>query len=305
VSAASRRADDQAGGDGVARRGRPRRRVAGIVGALVPRQARGRVGLGLIAVVGLAAVFAPVIAPYDPLRQDAATVLQSPSFAHVFGTDDFGRDILSRVIYGARTSVVVAVEAVALALVIGSSLGILAGFFRRVAGAVIMRAMDVLLAFPALILAITIVAYLGSGQGNVVIALALVYVPLFARVAEGAALAVRGLPYVAAARAIGDRPLTIVRRQVIPNAFPPILVQVTLALAYAMLAEAGLSFLGLGTQPPTPSWGKMLSDARLNLETAPWTVVFPGTALMLAVVGFNLYGDGIRDSLDPRLRDVV
>jgi peptide/nickel transport system permease protein len=267
------------------------------------REPRARAGLIILITVIGAIAASPLIRRYDPLRTGTDNLLLGPSTAHWFGTDNFGRDVWSRVLTGGSDAISVATQAVLLAAIVGVTSGVFAGFYRRTAGALIMRAVDVVLAVPGLVLAISFVAFLGPGSRSVVVALTIVYAPTFARVAEAAVLAVRSLLFVQAAEAIGDSRLRIIRHHVLPNVTAPLLVQVTLVYSYALLAEAELSFLGLGTQPPQPSWGRMLSEARGFIKIAPWTAIFPGLAIMLMVVGFNLLGDGLRDALDVRLKD--
>jgi len=257
----------------------------------------GSVIIALLVVVG---IFGRALAPYDPLGMDFGALFAPPSLAHLFGTDEFGRDIFSRVLYGARISLQVAFIAVGISGTAGVMLGLLAGFLGGWIDETIMRFMDVLFAFPAVLLAITIMAILGRGVGNAMVAIAIVYVPIFARVTRGAVISVRGREYVTAARALGKGQLGIMLRHVLPNALGPIIVQTSLSLAFAILAEAALSFFGLGTQPPDPSWGRMLSEGRGFLRQAPWMGIFPGLAIMLSVMGFNFLGDGLRDLLDPR-----
>jgi peptide/nickel transport system permease protein len=228
--------------------------------------------------------------------------LAPPSAQHPFGTDEFGRDVLSRVLVGSRVSLIVAFLSVATAVALGTTLGLTAGYYGGSWDGVSMRAMDIIFAFPAILLAIAIMAVLGTSLLNLVIAIGIVYTPQFARVARAAALTVRSLEFVDAARVLGLGNLRIIGRHLIPNIMAPVIVQVSLSLSLAILSESALSFLGLGTQPPTPSWGNMLSEGRQFLELAPWNAVFPGLAIMLVVLGFNLLGDGLRDLLDPRLR---
>jgi peptide/nickel transport system permease protein len=227
-----------------------------------------------------------------------------PTLAHPLGTDDFGRDILSRIMYGARVSLQVGIIAVGIAATTGTLLGLVAGYSGRVADEVIMRAMDILFAFPAILLAIAILAALGKGVTNAMIAIGVVYIPIFARIARGAVLSVRGEEFVDAARAIGASHRRILFRHIFPNCTAPLIVEVSLSLAFAILAEAALSFFGLGTQPPDPSWGRMLSEGRAYFRQSPWLGIFPGIAIMLAVMGFNFLGDGLRDALDPRLKNM-
>lgn len=257
-------------------------------------------GGSVVLLLGIVAVFGAGLTPFDPIGMDFGSRFAPPSWQHPFGTDDFGRDILSRVLAGAAVSYKVAFIAVGISGTVGVLLGLLAGFFGRWLDELIMRLMDVLFAFPAVLLAITVMAILGRGVGNAMIAIAIVYVPIFARVTRGAVLSIRGREFVTAARALGERSGRIMFRHVLPNALGPILVQTSLSLAFAILAEAALSFFGLGTQPPDPSWGRMLSEGRSFLHQAWWMGVFPGLAIMLAVLGFNLLGDGLRDVLDPR-----
>lgn len=260
------------------------------------------VGFAIVAALVVVGLFGRALAPYDPLGMDFGALFAPPSWTHPFGTDEFGRDIFSRVLYGARVSLQVAFIAVGISGTAGVLLGLTAGFLGGWVDELIMRIMDVLFAFPAVLLAITIMAILGRGVGNAMIAIAIVYVPIFARVTRGAVISVRGREYVTAARALGKSPFGIMLRHVLPNALGPIIVQTSLSLAFAILAEAALSFFGLGTQPPEPSWGRMLSEGRGFLRQAPWMGIFPGLAIMVSVMGFNFLGDGLRDLLDPALR---
>ena len=220
----------------------------------------------------------------------------------LLGTDEFGRDILSRLMHGATNSLRIALISVTLACLLGATLGMTSGYIGGVFDNAMMRVMDLFFAFPAILLALTIVAALGPGAFNTILAISVVYTPIFARVARGPVLSLKNMEFVQAAQAIGTRHPRILLRHVLPNALAPIIVQITLALSWAMLTEAGLSFLGLGTIPPAPSWGSMLSESRKMMEIAPWMAVFPGLAIMLGVLGFNMLGDGLRDALDPRLR---
>lgn len=254
----------------------------------------------VVLVLALVAVLGRWLAPFDPTAMNFAARFAPPSLAHPFGTDDFGRDVFSRVLYGAAVSFKVAFIAVGISGTVGVLLGLMAGFLGRWIDEVIMRVMDVLFAFPAVLLAITVMAILGRGVGNAMVAIAIVYIPIFARVTRGAVISVRGREFVTAARAMGQGPWRIMLRHVLPNALGPIIVQTSLSLAFAILAEAALSFFGLGTQPPEPSWGRMLSEGRSFLQQAPWMGIFPGLAIMASVLGFNLLGDGLRDVLDPR-----
>lgn len=261
---------------------------------------------GLILVlVGVAALFGRQLAPYDPELMDFTALFAPPSPAHLFGTDEFGRDVFSRVLYGAAVSYRVAFVAVFISATAGVFLGAIAGFYGRWLDEVVMRLMDILFAFPAVLLAITVMAILGRGVTNAMIAIAVVYIPIFARVTRGAVLSVRGREFVSAARALGQNDGTILFKHILPNALGPVIVQTSLSLAFAILAEAALSYFGLGTQPPEASWGRMLSEGRSYFAQAPWMGIFPGLAIMLSVMGFNFVGDGLRDLLDPRLKNVL
>ena len=248
------------------------------------------------------AVFAPWLAPYGPEETHPNWKLYPPNEYFVFGTDEFGRDILSRVIFGARISLEVGLIAVTLALLVGASAGLAAGFFGGWLDLVTMRCMDVLFAFPAILLAIGIMAVLRPGTGNAILAIGIVYAPSFARLARASVLSVKGMEFVQAARVVGLGNVRILARHVVPNVLAPMIVQTSFSLSTAILTEASLSFLGLGTPPSVPSWGAMLSSSRRYVELDPWPAIFPGLAIMLLVLGFNLFGDGLRDVLDPRLR---
>lgn len=259
-------------------------------------------GGSIVLLLAIIAAFGPLLAPYDPLAMNFSVRFAPPSAAHWFGTDDFGRDLLSRVLYGARVSVQVAFIAVGISATAGVTLGVTAGYLGGWVDELIMRVMDVIFAFPAVLLAITVMAILGRGVENAMIAIAIVYAPIFARVTRGAVIAVRDREFITAARALGQGHGRIMWRHVLPNALGPVIVQTSLSLAFAILAEAALSFFGLGTQPPDPSWGRMLAEGRGFLGQAPWMGIFPGLAIMVSVLGFNLLGDGLRDVLDPRWR---
>jgi peptide/nickel transport system permease protein len=250
----------------------------------------------------ITAAFAPLIAPYDPLESNLDEALQSHSYKHWLGTDEQGRDILSRIIYGGRMSLAIGVIAVAISSVFGIFLGLVSGFFGGKVDNVIMRFMDILMAFPGMLLALAIVSALGPGTVNLMIALGVYSVPFFARVVRGSVLSVREMEYVEAAKAVGQSNFFIVFSHILPNCVGPILVLATLRIAIAILNGAGLSFLGLGPQPPTPEWGAMLSSGRTYLRIAPWVATYPGIAIMFVVLGFNVFGDGLRDALDPRLK---
>jgi peptide/nickel transport system permease protein len=260
------------------------------------------IGLGIIVASVLIALAAPAIVPHDVRAMAPADALSPPGGRYPFGTDEFGRDVFSRVVVGSRVSLVVAFLSVAVAVALGTTIGLAAGYYGGWWDAVSMRVMDVVFAFPAILLAIAIMAVLGTSLFNLVIAIGVVYTPQFARVSRAAALAVRSLEFVDAARALGLGNARIIWRHIIPNVLAPMIVQVSLSLSLAILSESALSFLGLGTQPPVPSWGNMLSEGRQFLEIAPWNAIFPGLAIMTVVLGFNLLGDGLRDLLDPRLR---
>jgi peptide/nickel transport system permease protein len=262
----------------------------------------GLVGLALVALFLMVTLLAPWLAPYDPIYADFANVLAPPSWPHPCGTDDIGRDILSRVIYGSRISLSAGLAPVAFALVVGLPLGLLAGYAGGTIDNVLMRAVEVILAFPTLVLALGITAILGPKLSHALLAIGLVFVPNFARLIRGQVLSVRENDFVTAARALGGSDTRVVVQHVLPNCVAPLLVQSSFAISFAILVEAALSFLGLGTQPPTPSWGIMLSQGRGYLEQAPWLGAFPGLAIFLTVLGFNLVGDGLRDALDPRLK---
>lgn len=260
------------------------------------------VGLGIISILVILAIFAPLIAPYDPIQISPRDAYQAPSAKFLLGTDEYGRDLLSRVIFGSRVSLSVGIISVSISLVLGSILGLIAGYFMGVVDIILTRIMDILYSFPAILLALVFIALIGSGIDRVMVAIGLVYTPLFARLARGSALTERGKLYVEAAVMGGSKNFRIIRKHILPNAMAPIIVQASLAMSYAILAEAALSFLGLGTQPPTPSWGIMLSKGRDLISHSPWISIWPGLAIMLVVFGFNVLGDGLRDALDPRLK---
>ena len=259
-------------------------------------------GAAVVMAAILVALAAPVIAPYDPLKQNLAHALAAPSREHPLGTDNVGRDVLSRVIWGTRISLVAGVVSVAIALLTGSLLGVVAGFCGGRVDGVVMRLMDAVLSFPPLVLALALGAVLGAGLTGVLIALGVVYTPTFARLMRGQVLTIKAREYVDAARALGAPGWRVAWHHVLPNATAPIVVQASLSVAFAILAEASLSFLGLGIQPPAASWGSMINAGRGYLQSAPWIVFGPGVALFVTVVGLNFVGDAIRDALDPRLR---
>jgi peptide/nickel transport system permease protein len=258
------------------------------------------IGLVVVATFIVAAIAAPLIAPYDPIATSFSAVRKAPSAAHWFGTDEIGRDVLSRVIYGARASLLAGVVSVLISLSIGIPAGLLAGYAGGVTDLLISRITDALLACPFLILAIALAAFLGPSLSNAMIAIGISATPVFIRLTRGTTLAIKAEDFVLAARAIGNSPLRIALRHVLPNIVPPLLVQATLAIAAAVIAEASLSFLGLGQQPPQPSWGSMLNTAKNYIDNAPWMAIWPGLSIFLLVLSFNIVGDGLRDVLDPR-----
>jgi len=262
----------------------------------------GLIGLMVIMANVVLIFVAPWVATHNPLQIDILHQAAPPSKAFLFGTDEFGRDIFSRVVYGARISLSISVLSVLAALLSGVIMGGISGYYGHWVDNIIMRCMDALMSFPAILLAIAIMAVLGAHEYNVVIALGTVYFPRFARLVRGSVLSVKEKEFVEAALAMGTSDLVIIFRHILPNCLAPLIVQVTASLAYAILAEAALSFLGLGAPPPAPSWGNILSDARNFMMYAPWMTVFPGVAITLSVLGFNLFGDALRDVLDPRLR---
>jgi peptide/nickel transport system permease protein len=259
-------------------------------------------GMAVIALFALLAIFAPLIAPYDPAAQSWTAVRKAPSMLHWFGTDDVGRDILTRVIFGARASLMAGVISVGIALGIGVPLGLIAGYVGGWTDAILSRITDAMLACPFLILAIALAAFLGPSLGNAMIAIGVTTTPIFVRLTRGQVMTVKVEDYVEAARAIGNPRWRIAVFHILPNILPALLVQATLSIAAAVIAEASLSFLGLGQQPPAPSWGSMLNSAQRFLTNAPWMAVWPGLAIFLTVLSFNLIGDGLRDALDPRER---
>ena len=264
----------------------------------------GFAGFVLCVIVLIAALFAPLLATHGPREQSIRARFQGPSAQHVLGTDNFGRDVYSRILYGFRTSIAVAFGAVGIAALLGSATGLAAAYYGGWTDRLLMRSMDVLLAFPIILLAIAVLAVLGPGSVNTALAIGIVYLPIFARLARGPALTVLSWDYVAAARALGAGGLRIMGRHVLPNVMAPLLVQLTLSLSTAILVEASLSFLGLGTQPPTPSLGSMLSESRDYMLISGWPSFFSGFAILIASLGFNLFGDGLRDVVDPALRGV-
>lgn len=267
------------------------------------RHPSGRIGGAIVLLFLVIAVLAALgLTPHDPLMQYRVDRLQAPSASYWMGTDLFGRDMTSRLMAGVAKSFTVAFLSVAVATLLGVILGLTAAWSDRIWGAVIMRSMDVLLAFPAILLALLIVAVVGPGQWTSIAAIGIVYTPIFTRVVRGPALSLKTREFVDAARTFGSPTSYILSRHLLLNLVAPLTVQVTLALAWALLTEAGLSFLGLGTQPPTPSLGLMLSDSRNLMEMAPWLMIFPSITIMVSILGFNLLGDALRDILDPKMR---
>ncbi len=260
------------------------------------------VGLTLVVLVVILALLASIIGRYDPNYGDFSQTLAGPSLDHPFGTDSFGRDVFARVLFGYRISIMVAVGSVLAAVAIGLPLGLLAGYFGATLDNLIMRPLDLLMAFPPILLAVTLIAVFGTGTDIEILALGLIYVPIMARVLRGSVITVRGEEFVEAARAIGANQRRIMLRHVLPNSLGPLIVQASISMGIAILIEAGLSFIGLGVQPPDPSLGSMLAEGRDFMREAPWVVTFPGLAIMVVVLGFNLVGDGLRDILDRASR---
>jgi len=259
-------------------------------------------GFAVIVLFVLVAVFAPLIAPYDPTQQSWGAIRKAPSLQHWFGTDESGRDLFSRVIFGARASLLAGVISISIALGLGVPIGLLAGYGGKWVDAVIGRITDAMLACPFLILAIALAAFLGPSLQNAMIAIGLTATPIFVRLTRGQVMSVKVEDYVEAARAVGNPAIRIAVKHILPNILPALIVQATLSVAAAIIAEASLSFLGLGQQPPAPSWGSMLNTAQRFLTNAPWMAVWPGLAIFLTVLAFNMLGDGLRDALDPKER---
>ena len=264
------------------------------------RRPAASIGLAVIAGFVIVALGASVVAPYDPIATSFATVRKAPSVAHWFGTDEIGRDVLSRIVYGARASLLAGVVSVLISISVGVPIGLLAGYAGGMTDMLISRVTDALLACPFLILAIALAAFLGPSLTNAMIAIGISATPVFIRLTRGTTLAVKAEDFVLAARAIGNAPWRVAIRHVLPNIVPPLLVQATLAIAAAVIAEASLSFLGLGQQPPQPSWGSMLNTAKNYIDNSPWMAIWPGASIFLLVLSFNVVGDGLRDALDPR-----
>jgi peptide/nickel transport system permease protein len=259
-------------------------------------------GLIIIVLLVLVALLAPLIAPYDPVQQSWTAIRKPPSAQHWFGTDESGRDVLARVMFGARASLLAGVVSISIALTLGVPVGLLAGYGGRWIDVLISRITDAMLAIPFLILAIALAAFLGPSLPNAMIAIGVTATPIFVRLTRGQVMAVKVEDYVEAARAVGNPPVRIALKHILPNILPALIVQATISIATAIIAEASLSFLGLGQQPPAPSWGSMLNTAQRFLTNAPWMAVWPGLAIFLAVLSFNILGDGLRDALDPKER---
>lgn len=274
----------------------------------VKRLMRDKIGLagaiGIVLVV-LVAVLGPAIAPYQPEEMLTERALEPPSKEFIFGTDEFGRDIFSRIVYGAQVSLQVGLISVGIGASFGLIFGLIAGYFQGKVDQIIMRIMDVFFAFPDILLALTIVAILGPSITNTMIAIGIVFTPVFTRIVRGAVIGVKENDYITNAVAIGVPPLKVVFKHITPNILAPFIVQITLALSGAILTEAALSFLGLGVQPPDPSWGSMLNESRTYMEIAPWTIVWPTIAIVFTIFCFNLFGDSLRDLLDPKLKNKI
>ncbi|HAX18003.1 MAG TPA: peptide ABC transporter permease [Actinobacteria bacterium] len=260
------------------------------------------IGLAIVIIMALIAILAPYIAPYDPIYREKTASQEGPSAAHWFGTDILGRDIFSRVLYGTQISMLVGVVAVSISLAIGLFLGALSGFFSGVPDAIIMRIADIFFAFPYILGAIAIMTILGPGVLNIFIAIGILGWASVARLFRSSILSIKEKEYIEAARALGASNARIIMKHILPNSFAPLIVYSTMNVGTAIIVEAALSFLGLGVQPPTPSWGKMLSESLSYINTAPWLMFFPGLAILITVLGFVLLGDGLRDALDPRLK---
>lgn len=273
------------------------------VGRRLKKNKAAMFGLAIILILIFTAIFADFIAPYDYAEQDLINALQTPSSSHFFGTDEFGRDIFTRVIYGSRISLLVGILAVGIAMIIGGGLGAIAGFYGGKLDNIIMRSMDVLLAIPSILLAISIVAALGSGLFNLMIAVGISNIPRYARIMRASILSVRDQEFIEASKSVGASDFTIIIKHIIPNCLAPVIVQATLGVASAILSCAGLSFIGLGINPPTPEWGSMLSRGRDYLRDYWHVTAFPGMAIMITIFALNLLGDGLRDAFDPKLKN--
>lgn len=279
-----------------------KRSQIGMIWARYRKSYTAMIGLVLFIILAIGAIFADQLAPYPMDEQNYSETLQAPSWRHIMGTDDFGRDIFSRVLYGAKISLTVGLMSVGMSVVVGGLLGAVAAFYGKRTDNIIMRFIDVLLAIPPLVLSISVCAALGTGVFNTMIALSISSIPQFARVVRSAVLTVKEQEFIEAARSIGAKTPRLILRHIIPNAMGPLIVQATLSIAGSILNMSGLSFIGLGVQPPTPEWGSMLSAGRAYIRSDPHMVIFPGIAIMMAVFALNLVGDGLRDALDPRLK---
>jgi len=266
------------------------------------RSPSARVGFAIVLALVLLGILAPLLTPFDPARQDLRMVLKAPSWTHLLGTDQLGRDILTRILYGARLTLVIGAFAVAVGMVLGVPLGVVSGFFRGATDMIVQRLIDLMLSFTGFLLALALVSLLGVGLVNVIVAVGVTTVPRFARLVRGSVLAIRESVYVEASRALGVPVRRVLWRHVLPNAMAPVIIQATLTMGATILTAAGLGFLGLGVQPPTAEWGAMLGEGRNYIFSSPFVTTFPGLAIFLAVIGFNLLGDGLRDALDPQLR---
>lgn len=279
----------------------PPRRRRGFLGALLASPS-GAIGLAIVTVLVVAAIFAPLIAPFDPLRMGAGPRFQPPNVIHLMGTDDFGRDVFSRILYGARLTLQIGVIAVGISLTSGLLLGLVAGYASGWTERVLMRLVDVLFSFTEIVIALSLLAIFGVGLTNAMVAIGIASIPFYARVTHSLVLVEKNKPYFEAAVSAGAGHLRLIFVHLLPNVVPTLIVVGTLGVSTAVLAAAGLSFLGLGAQPPVPEWGFMLSSSRDLIEIAPWMMIFPGLAIAITVLGFNLLGDGVREVLDPRQR---
>ncbi len=281
---------------------RPQRTLWGDARRRFTRNGRAVLGLAIIVALALLGLLAPFISPYGPMTMDLGGEYAAPTSQHLFGTDELGRDVFSRMIFAARNDLSLSFITVVLAAAFGMTIGTLAGYFGGALDTISMRTLDILFAFPAFLLGLALVAFIGPSTTNVVFVLAITHFPRYARLIRGQVLSIQRREYVEAARCLGAANVSIILRHILPNSIAPIIVYSTLDLGIIITSLAGLSFLGVGIQPPTPDWGLMLTTARNNLMVAPWTAIFPGLAISLAVIGFNFMGDGLRDALDPKLQ---
>ncbi|PIE33804.1 peptide ABC transporter permease [candidate division KSB3 bacterium] len=261
------------------------------------------IGTIIIVAMILIGTFAPYLSPYNPTKMNPRSRREGPTKEHWLGTDRLGRDMLSRMVWGSRVSLVIGVLAVAVAMGVGLTIGMISGYYGGLLDEILMRAMDVIFAFPSLLLAISLIAVTGPSMRNIIFVVAVIRVPRFARILRASVLSLKQKEFVEAARALSKSNVGIMLQHILPNCIAPLTVEASLSVATAIITESALSFLGLGVRPPTPSWGQMIADGRSELFTAPWIVIFPGLAIMLTVLGYNLLGDGLRDALDPRLRN--